>query len=66
MVRQTGWETKQDFLFFQHDRLVEPKILMMILGFARRPKDIRVVVQTMRDHGINVIGLFHEERRVMV
>jgi hypothetical protein len=25
-------------------------------AFARRPKDISVVVQTLRDHGIKVIG----------
>jgi len=30
----------------------------MMLGFARRLKDIRGVVQTMREHGINVIGPF--------
>ena len=29
---------------------------MKILGFARRPKDIHAVVETLRDHAIRVTG----------
>lgn len=38
----------------------------MILGFARRLKDIRAVVQTMRDQGINVIGPFRSRNGTFV
>ena len=38
----------------------------MILGFARRLKDIRAVVQTMRDQGINVIGPFRKRNGTLL
>ena len=38
----------------------------MILGFARRLKDIRAVVQTMRDQGINVLGPFRSRNGTFV
>jgi hypothetical protein len=38
----------------------------MILGFARRLKDSRAVVQTMREEGINVIGPFRSRNGTFV
>jgi hypothetical protein len=38
----------------------------MILGFARRLKDIRAAVQTMRDQGIHVIGPFRRPNGTFV
>jgi hypothetical protein len=66
--RQPGWETEQDFLF-QHVRLIRPNIggeMKISLGFARRLKEISAVVQTLRDHGINVIGPFRRHNGTFV
>jgi hypothetical protein len=38
----------------------------MILGFARLLKDIRAVVQTMREQGINVIGPFRKRNGALL
>ena len=40
--------------------------ILMMLGFVRRLKDIRAVVQTMREQGLNVIGPFRSRNGTLV
>jgi hypothetical protein len=39
---------------------------MNVFGFLRRRKDIRAVVQTLRDHGIAVTGPFRRRNGTFV
>jgi hypothetical protein len=39
---------------------------MNVLGFLRRRKDIRAVVQTLRDHGVAVTGPFRRRNGAFV
>ena len=39
---------------------------MKIFGFARRPKDIRAVVQTLRDHHITVTGPYQTPKGIVI
>ncbi len=39
---------------------------MKILGFARRPKDVSAVVQTLRDQGIQVTGPYRTRKGTLI
>jgi len=39
---------------------------MRILGFARRLKDVRAVVQTLRDRGIKITGPYRTPKGTII